>query len=31
MTRKDRNFYIACGIVFATIALTNFVINLFTK
>lgn len=31
MTRKDKNFYIACGIVYTTIILTNFVINLFTK
>lgn len=31
MTRKDRKFYIACGIVYVTVILTNFVINLFTK
>ena len=31
MTRKDRKFYIACGVVLTTVILTNFVINLFTK
>lgn len=31
MTRKDKNFYIACAVTFATVVLTNFVINLFAK
>ena len=31
MTRKDRHFYVACGVVFATVVLTNYIINLFTK
>ena len=31
MTRKDKNFYIACGVVFATVILTDFVIRIFAK
>lgn len=31
MTRKDKNFYVACGVVITTVILTDFIIRLFAK